>query len=73
MAQRADACPDELLGSFPLDPNMMAACENGECFLEAYPTSAAAGPFTEFVEKFQQRVKGRRASFSPRCCVSFNA
>lgn len=62
MAMRADACPDELLGSFPLDPNMMAACENGECFLEAYPTSAAAAPFASFVEKFQQRVKATKAA-----------
>jgi hypothetical protein len=37
------------LGKLPMDPNMMKACEEGKSFLEAYPGSAASGPFADVV------------------------
>jgi hypothetical protein len=37
------------LGKLPMDPNMMKACEEGKSFLEAFPGSAASGPFAEVV------------------------
>lgn len=39
------------LGKVPMDPALMRACEEGKCFLERYPTSSAAAPFTEIVHK----------------------
>ena len=38
-------------GKVPMDPNMMYACENGLSFLEKYPNSPAAGPFSLIVDK----------------------
>lgn len=38
------------LGKLPMDPNMMYACENGFSFLEKFPNSPAAGPFTAIVD-----------------------
>lgn len=39
------------LGSIPMDPNMLSACERGCSFLEAFPDSAASGAFEEIVQK----------------------
>ena len=39
------------LGKLPMDPNMMEACEKGMSFLEAFPTSSAAGSFSAIVDK----------------------
>jgi nitrogenase subunit NifH len=39
------------LGRLPMDPNMMRACEEGKSFLETYPASAAARPFSEIIAK----------------------
>jgi Mrp family chromosome partitioning ATPase len=39
------------LGRLPMDPNMMAACEKGESFLELFPSSVAAEPFSNIVDK----------------------
>lgn len=39
------------LGRLPMDPNMMAACEKGESFLELFPTSIASVPFSNIVDK----------------------
>ena len=38
------------LGKLPMDPNMMYACENGFSFLEKFPLSPAAGPFSAIVD-----------------------
>ena len=38
------------LGKLPMDPNMMYACENGFSFLEKFPNSPAAGPFSAIVD-----------------------
>ncbi len=37
------------LGSIPLDPNLLRACENGVSFISDYVGSAAFQPFVEFV------------------------
>jgi len=39
------------LGRLPMDPNMMRACEEGKSFLEVYPHSPAALPFSNIVSK----------------------
>ena len=39
------------LGSIPMDPNMLAACERGCSFLDAFPGSAASTAFSSIVEK----------------------
>ncbi|RYG68644.1 hypothetical protein EON64_04735 [archaeon] len=39
------------LGRLPLDPQVMRACEEGKSFLEVYPDSPAAAPFSEVVQK----------------------
>lgn len=39
------------LGSLPMDPNMMKACEEGRSFVESYPCSVAAKPFAAIVQK----------------------
>ena len=39
------------LGKLPMDPNMMEACEKGMSFLEAFPTSSAAGAFSAIIDK----------------------
>ncbi len=38
-------------GSIPMDPNMMAACEEGRSFLEVFPASSAARSFSSIVEQ----------------------
>lgn len=38
-------------GSIPLDPNLLQSCEDGKCFVEAHPDSAAAKPLKDVVEK----------------------
>jgi hypothetical protein len=42
------------LGKLPMDPNMMYACEKGVSFLENFPNSPAADPFTDIVDKLIQ-------------------
>lgn len=44
------------LGSMPLDSNMLAACENGTSFIQAYPTSACAMPLTAIVKNLLEQV-----------------
>ncbi|CAM9178582.1 unnamed protein product [Ectocarpus fasciculatus] len=39
------------LGSIPMDPNMLSACEKGCSFLEAFPDSPASGAFSSIVQK----------------------
>jgi Flp pilus assembly CpaE family ATPase len=39
------------LGSLPMDPNMMKACEDGYSFLELYPDSMAADAFKTIIQK----------------------
>ena len=39
------------LGSIPLDPNLLQACESGVCFVETYPNSTAVQPFMKVVQK----------------------
>lgn len=39
------------LGSVPMDPNLLAACEAGASFLDVYPGSAAASAFSAIVDK----------------------
>ena len=39
------------LGSLPMDPNMMKACEDGYSFLELYPDSMAAADFKAIIDK----------------------
>jgi len=38
------------LGSLPLDPNLLKACEDGVCFVDHYPGSSAARPLNEIVD-----------------------
>ena len=47
----ADLFSVPYFGKVPMDPNMMYACENGLSFLEKYPNSPAAGPFSLIVDK----------------------
>ncbi len=37
------------LGSLPLDPNLLQSCEDGKCFIERHPQSAAAEPLKQLV------------------------
>ena len=46
------------LGKLPMDPNMMEACERGRSFLDAFPVSPAAGPFTAIVDKLIEATAG---------------
>jgi len=50
------------LGKLPMDPNMMRACENGLSFLEHFPTSAAAAPFRDIVERIVQQTSSPASS-----------
>ena len=47
----ADRFAVPFLGSLPMDPNMMRACEEGKSFLETFPKSVAAAPFASIVAK----------------------
>ena len=38
------------LGSIPLDPNLLQSCEDGKCFIENYPNSAAVQPLLAVVQ-----------------------
>jgi Mrp family chromosome partitioning ATPase len=38
------------LGSIPLDPNLLQSCEEGKCFIERHPQSAAAKPLLDVVK-----------------------
>jgi Mrp family chromosome partitioning ATPase len=38
------------LGSLPLDPNLLKACEDGLSFVDHYPDSSAARPLNEIVD-----------------------
>ena len=50
-SKMADLFSVPYFGKVPMDPNMMYACENGLSFLEKYPNSPAAGPFSLIVDK----------------------
>ena len=39
------------LGRLPLDPQVTRACEDGKSFLEVFPDSPAAAPFSEVVQR----------------------
>lgn len=39
------------LGSLPLDPNLLTACEAGKCFVEIFPNSPAVTPLNNLVDK----------------------
>ena len=39
------------LGRLPMDPNMMRCCDSGQNFIQTFPTSAAARPLKEIVER----------------------
>ena len=43
------------LGQLPMDPNLMAACEAGVSFTQAFPASAAAAPLRAIVDKLVNR------------------
>jgi len=42
------------LGSLPLDPNLLQSCEDGKCFVERHPNSAAAEPLRQLVQSQTQ-------------------
>eukprot|EP01038_Epipyxis_sp_PR26KG_P010092 gene10092-13564_t len=44
------------LGKLPMDPNMMFACENGKSFLQHFPTSVAAEPLANIVDRICKSV-----------------
>jgi len=44
------------LGRLPMDPNMMACCENGDNFLAEFPDSAAAGPLRDIVSNLLKNL-----------------
>lgn len=46
------------LGSIPLDPNLLQACESGVCFVETYPKSTAVAPLNAVVSKLLQATPG---------------
>mmetsp|Transcript_30551 Transcript_30551/g.67135 ORF Transcript_30551/g.67135 Transcript_30551/m.67135 type:complete len:390 (-) Transcript_30551:275-1444(-) len=39
------------LGGLPLDPNLLKACEDGKCFVDAFADSPAVGPLNALVDK----------------------
>ena len=43
------------LGQLPMDPNLMAACEAGLAFTQAFPASAAAAPLSAIVDRLVGR------------------
>jgi MinD-like ATPase involved in chromosome partitioning or flagellar assembly len=47
------------LGKLPMDPNILRACEEGKSFIDAYPSSVAAAPFAEIVQKIVQQTASR--------------
>jgi len=47
------------LGKIPMDPNLMIACENGQSFLETFPSSVAAGPLKQIVENLLLKCQER--------------
>ena len=50
-AKMAELFSVPYFGKVPMDPNMMYACENGFSFLEKFPDSPAAAPFSAIVDK----------------------
>ena len=45
-----------LLGSIPLDPNLLKACDEGQSFVENYPSSPAAQSVNNIVDALIQKV-----------------
>lgn len=45
------------LGKIPMDNNLMLACERGESFIEAFPSSAAAKPFLNIIDKLTNKME----------------
>jgi len=39
------------LGAVPLDPNLLKACEEGKCFVQAFPDSAAASSMNSIADQ----------------------
>ena len=48
MAHRYDV---PYLGTLPLDPNLLRACEDGVCFVDDFPGSPAVNPINSLVDK----------------------
>uniref|UniRef100_A0A7S2VZM6 Cytosolic Fe-S cluster assembly factor NUBP1 homolog n=1 Tax=Eucampia antarctica TaxID=49252 RepID=A0A7S2VZM6_9STRA len=44
------------LGSLPLDPNLLQACEAGKCFVQSFPDSAAVAPLNNLVDKLVEAL-----------------
>ena len=44
------------LGSLPLDPNLLQACESGRCFVETFPNSPAVKSMNQLVDKLVQAL-----------------
>lgn len=53
------------LGSIPMDPKMLACCEKGFSFLEAFPTSPAAAAFSSIVGQIVSACDAALAGASP--------
>ena len=47
----------DLLGKLPLDNQLMAACEQGQAFVTAYPDSVACAPLKTIVANLKARVE----------------
>jgi MinD-like ATPase involved in chromosome partitioning or flagellar assembly len=45
------------LGSIPLDPQVMMASENGECFLAKNPASPTALAIQNVIEEIKKAIK----------------
>lgn len=53
------------LGSIPLDPNLLQSCEDGKCFVELHPNSAATQPLLDVVQSRSREAHERRAESMP--------
>ena len=52
----------DLLGKLPLDNQLMAACEQGQAFVTAYPDSIACAPLKSIVANLKTRVEANAAT-----------
>lgn len=50
-----------LLGSLPLDPLLLAACEAGRCYVTRRPAAPGVAPFLRVVERIVGAVEGPSA------------
>jgi Mrp family chromosome partitioning ATPase len=49
-------------GSLPLDPNLLQCCEDGKCFVDAYPDSLAAKSLNDFCDKLVKALPVEEAN-----------